>query len=208
MRQDELEGALAVLRGGGVVAAATETWFGLLADARAGRALDRVLSLKGRGTDRGITVLLPDRAAWDTLVADVPPLAALLARRFWPGPLTIALPARAGLDPRLVLDGTIGARWGAPSDACRIAEGFGAALTATSANRTGAPPLATGEEVATAFAEPLARGELLVVSGHAPGGHASTVIVVHGERARLVRHGAIDRAEIAAVVPKGALEEP
>jgi L-threonylcarbamoyladenylate synthase len=202
---DELDAALAALRAGGVVAAATETWFGLLAEARDGAAIDRVFSLKGRAAEKGVAVLLPDRNAWTTLVERVPTLAWGLADRFWPGPLTIALPARRSLDNRLLVDGTIGARWGSPSDASRIAQAFGAPLTATSANATGTPPLATSDEVAVAFGAARDRGDLLIVSGRAPGGEPSTVIAVHGERAVVVREGAVPSSAIVAALPAGAL---
>jgi L-threonylcarbamoyladenylate synthase len=155
--------------------------------------------LKERGAEKGI-LLLPGAESWGALVAHIPAAARTLAERFWPGPLTIALPARPGLDPRLVVDGAVGARWGAPSDAARLALAFGAPLTATSANHTGRPPLATSDEVAAEFAEATRRGELLVVRGTAPGGAPSTVIAIKGERAHLLRPGAIDRAEIVRVL--------
>jgi L-threonylcarbamoyladenylate synthase len=197
---DELDAAVARLRAGGVVAAATETWFGLLADARDGAAIERVFRIKGRGAEKGVAVLLPHRQAWDALVEDVPEAARRLADRFWPGPLTIALPARPGLDPRLLVDGAIGARWGAASDATEIASAFGAPLTATSANPSGAPPLATSDDVTTAFAAAQAKGELLVVRGRAPGGAPSTVIVVREGHAVVVREGATPRSAIEAAL--------
>jgi L-threonylcarbamoyladenylate synthase len=206
MTRDELAAAVAALAAGKVVAAATETWFGLLADARQADAIDRVLSLKGRAAEKGIAVLLPNPEAWASLVDEISELGSLLAERFWPGPLTIALPARAGLDSRLVVDGTVGARWGRPSDARRIAEVFGAPVTATSANMSGRPSLATSEEVATMFSAPIAASKLMVVSGDAPGGPPSTLVVVRGGRVRLLRPGAVSRDELARVLPREVLE--
>jgi L-threonylcarbamoyladenylate synthase len=194
---DELDAALTALRAGGVVAAATETWFGFLADARHGAALARILALKGRDANKGIALILPERRAWSALVDGIPPIAEILADRFWPGPLTIALPARATIDARLLVDGSVGARWGAASDASRIAAAFGGALTATSANPSGTPPLATSDDVAAAFS---ASPDLLVVSGHAPGGPPSTVVSVRDARVRLVREGAVTRAAIATAL--------
>src|SRR5712691_7684765 len=107
MTDDELERALSVLSLGGVVAAATETFYGLLADPRLEGALDRLFALKGRAATHGVALLLPDRAAWSPLVSSVPELAARLADRFWPGPLTIALPARRELDRRVTVDDTV-----------------------------------------------------------------------------------------------------
>ena len=207
MINDELDAALASLRAGRVVAVATETWFGLLADARRPTAIDRVMALKERKAEKGVALLLPNAEAWGAMVVEIPAPARTLAERFWPGPLTIALPARPGLDPRLVVDGTVGARWGAASDAARLVAAFGAPLTATSANHTGRPPIATSDEVAAEFTDATARGELLVVSGRAPGGSPSTVIGMTSAGVRILRPGAIDRAAIAdALGPRIAVE--
>jgi L-threonylcarbamoyladenylate synthase len=205
MTDEELERALRVLAGGGVVAVATETFFGLLADVRRAAAIDRVFSLKGRSATKGVALLLPNREAWPALVTDVPPLAARLADAFWPGPLTIALPARPGTDERLQSEGTIAVRWPGPSDASRLAAALGAPLTATSANLAGEPPAASAAEVEGAFAGAIARAELLVISGHAPGGVPSTLVRVEGGAVRILRQGQIRQSDLAGVVPRAAL---
>jgi len=214
MTDEELAEALRILGRGGVIAAATETFFGLLADARAPRALDALFALKGRSQDKGVALLLPERAAWRALVADLPVLAERLADHFWPGPLTIALSASAELDRRLTVDGTVGVRLGARSDAAGIAAAFGAPLTATSANRAGAPPCLTSEEVASAFADAVAAGgpeaapsntRLWVVPGRAPGGEPSTLVAVSGDRVRVIRSGRIQESALRAALPASVL---
>jgi len=205
MTEQELERALRVLSDGGVVAAATETFFGLLADTRRSTAIDRVFSLKGRDAGKGVALLLPHREAWASLVTEVPPLAALLADAFWPGPLTMVLPARPGLDARLRLDGTIAVRWPGPSDASRVTAAFGAPLTATSANLAGKPPAEQATDVELAFADALERGEMLVVSGRAPGGAPSTLVSIDNGRLQVLRQGQIHESDIAGVVPRAAL---
>jgi L-threonylcarbamoyladenylate synthase len=205
MTDDELALALSTLSRGGVVAAATETFFGLLADAREPRALDALFELKGRSREKGVALLIPDRAAWRALVTEVPPLAELLADHFWPGPLTVALPASAELDRRLTVDGTVAVRWAAASDAAAIAAAFGASLTATSANVAGAPPCVTSEGVRSAFAEPVARGELWVVSGSAPGGEPSTLVAVDADRVRVLRPGRIRESDLVRALPASVL---
>jgi L-threonylcarbamoyladenylate synthase len=204
-RADEIDRALRVLSDGGVVAAATETFFGLLADARRPTAIDRVLALKGRDANKGVALLLPERKAWAPLVTEIPPLAARLADAFWPGPLTIALPAEPGLDARLQLDGTIAVRWPGPSDAGRLTAAFGAPLTATSANIAGHPAAETEIHVEAAFPEAIARGELCVVSGRAPGGAPSTLVLLEGGRVKVLRQGQIRESDLAGVVPRVAL---
>jgi L-threonylcarbamoyladenylate synthase len=205
MNDDELTRALEVLGAGGVVAAATETFFGLLADARRTSAIDLVFSLKGREASKGVALLLPSRDAWATLVMSIPPLAARLADRFWPGPLTLALPARPGIDARLTEEGTIAVRWGGPSDASRVVAAFRAPLTATSANLAGKPPAETADEVRAAFADAIIRQDLMVLSGRAPGGAPSTLVRVDEGRVWVLRRGQIGQSELAGVVPDAAL---
>lgn len=200
---EDIDAAVAALREGRVVAAATETFFGLLADATRAEAIDRVFALKGRDAAKGSALLAPGLDEWRALVASVPPTAERLANAFWPGPLTIALPARAGLDPRLVIDGTVGVRVPGPSVAARIVEAFGGAVTATSANRSGAPPAAKDDDVRATFADAVARGELEVVTGVAPGGAPSTIVAVSGAAIRIVREGAVARDEIERVAGAG-----
>lgn len=195
----DLDAAVAALREGRVVAAATETFFGLLADATRVDAIDRVFSLKGRDAGKGSALLAPSVEVWRGLVAEIPIAAERLARAFWPGPLTIALPARPGLDPRLVVDGAVGVRVPGPSVAARIVQAFGGAVTATSANRSGSPPAMRDEDVRGALPDAIARGELELVSGTAPGGLASTIVVVTKGDVRIVREGAVPAADVLRV---------
>lgn len=195
--------ALAVLERGGVVAAASESFFGLFADVNQPRALDRLISLKPRGADKGMPVVLPAAEIWPSLVVEVTPAARLLASRFWPGPLSIALLARAGVDPRLPLDGRLAVRIPGPSAAADLVVAFGRPLTATSANPTSLPPVTASEAVWRAFP---AVDWLYVIEGKSVGGAPSTVIVENRGRFRIARHGAV-RAEPLREVIGSALDE-
>jgi L-threonylcarbamoyladenylate synthase len=195
----DFDRALAVLAEGGVVAAATETLFGLLADTTSRAALDRLFELKPR-SDKGTPVILPDRAAWAGLVRGVPEAAARLADAFWPGPLTLVLDAHPDVDPRLLLNGALGVRWPSPSPAATLAARLGRPLSATSANLTGQPPTALAGEVRRAFAEAVAGGSLFVLDDPAPGGPPSTVVVVRSNEIEVVREGAISTAELRRIV--------
>lgn len=194
-----LDAALGVLRRDGVVAAATESLFGLLADATSPAAVARVAALKPR-SDKAFPLILPNRECWTSVAAEIPALALALADAFWPGPLTLAVPARASLDAHLVEGGTVAVRLPAASPAARLSAAFGRPLTATSANPSGSPPTADAREVRRSFAAELAAGKLFVVDEPAPGGPPSTVVVVRGEAFELVREGAIDAERIARVV--------
>jgi L-threonylcarbamoyladenylate synthase len=191
--------ALAVLDDGGVVAAATETFFGLLADVSRIDAVDRLFELKPRGADKGVPILLPGRTAWRGLVEELPPLAERLAESFWPGPLSIALAAASDADRRLTLDGTVAVRLPGASPAQELARLAGQPLTATSANLPGAPPPTRAREVRDAFGAAITDGRLYVLEGSCPGGRASTVVVVRDSHVRLARAGAIAVHDIERV---------
>lgn len=195
----DLQAAMAHLAKGGVIAAPTETFYGLLADATNPRAVDAVLALKPRDAGKGIGLILPNRDSWHTIVEEVPPLAAKLADAFWPGPLTIALRGSANTDTRLTLGGSIGVRLAPPSPAATLAAAFGFPLTATSANPPGEPPAALASDVEGAFAAQIAQGSLLVLPGRSPGGLASTVVTVSAAGAKIARPGAVPAEALAAV---------
>jgi L-threonylcarbamoyladenylate synthase len=183
----ELAPLLASLRAGGVIACATETLFGLLADALAEPAVERVCALKGRDPSQPIAVLLPDVAALSLVTEAVPERILRLAERYWPGPLTLLVRARAELPRALVKDGKIGVRVPGPSPALSLVQAFGGPLTATSANLTGQPAACTAQEAQAAFPSGLSA----VVPYPAPGGQASSVIDVTGALPVIVRAGPI-----------------
>lgn len=176
------------LREGGVVACATETFFGLLADALDSGAVDRVCALKGREKGVPVAVLLPNIAALSSISDEVSPQAWQLAQKHWPGPLTLLVRARAGLSSALVKDGTIGVRVPGPSPALQLVQAFGSPLTATSANQSGKPATRTAQEVSAAFPGGLAA----IIGAAAPGGLASTIVDTTGPELVIVRKGPIE----------------
>jgi tRNA threonylcarbamoyl adenosine modification protein (Sua5/YciO/YrdC/YwlC family) len=183
----ELARLVGLLRAGGVVACPTETFVGLLADARNPAAVAEVVRLKGRAADQAIGLLLPDVAALDAVVVDVPTRARELATQHWPGPLSLVLRARPELPDALKRDGTVSVRVPGPSLALELVRAFGAPLTATSANRSGEPAARTGAEVRAVFGDALAA----IVEGESPGGLASTIIDATGLELRVLRAGPI-----------------
>ena len=200
MTPGELAQSLAALERGSVVAAATETYCGLLADARRADAIDRIFGLKERDRGKALALLLPDRASWSSLVCEIPTMAEALADRFWPGPLTIALAARKGIDARLVVGGAVAARLPGPSDASEIARAFGAPLTATSANVAGGAPCVCVADLERCFRSAIEQGGLVVVSGEAKGEEPSTIVAIEDGRLRIVRRGRISETELRETV--------
>jgi len=196
-----LQRALEHLRAGGVVAIATETFYSLCADARRGSAVEAAFALKGREAPSAAAVLLPDEEAWSALVREVPPLARKLARRFWPGPLTIALPGADDVHALLRYRGYVAARVPGPSPALDLVRAFGGPLTATSANPSGAPSSRSGDDVRGYFE---GRSGLLVLDGEAVGGMPSTVVEVGGDALRIVRPGAVPASVLDTVASAAA----
>ncbi|TKB82033.1 MAG: threonylcarbamoyl-AMP synthase [Nitrospira sp.] len=177
----------AVVRRGGVIAMPTESFYAFGADPWNGTAVERVCALKGRPTGKPILVLLADGHQVAGFARHVPPAARALMDHFWPGPLTIVLPAVSGL-PALLTAGTdtIGLRWSACRDLRSILDATGP-LTGTSANRSGDAPACAPEEVTRAYGAHL---DLLLDAGPTAGGPPSTLVDLTG-RPRLLREGAV-----------------
>lgn len=182
-----LVAALEVLEAGGAVAVPTESYFALAVDATSKVALDQLFALKNRDLSKGVGLMAP-LAGWSACVSQVPAPAARLAAAFWPGPLSLVLPAAPGLDSRLVVDGYVSLRVAGPSLAAELVEAFGRPLTATSANLTGRPPCCTPAEVRAQLPDTEA---LHVVAGDCPGGAVSTLVRFANDEWQVLRAGAI-----------------
>ena len=188
-----LRAAAQVLRGGALVAFPTDTLFALGADALSPRAVARVARAKGRGGDQPIPVLVSGvRMAHQ--VVRFSGAAGHLARAFWPGGLTLVLPARAGL-PRPLTGGTgtIGVRVPDHPLALGLVRALGRPITGTSANPTGARDPRSPRGVARALGTRVA---LILDGGPTPRGRASTVVSLRGNTVGILRVGAVSPAHI------------
>lgn len=182
----ELRSQLDVLRHGGIVACPTETQIGLLADALDPRALARLIEVKERPPGDPIGLLVPSLEAAFRLVREVPASLIELAERHWPGPLTLVLWATPGLPEPIVKDRRVALRVPGPSPALELVRAFGSPLTATSANKSGAPPCTNEAELRAVFGDALDA----IVPGSAAG-TASTIVDLTGDSPRVLREGAI-----------------
>lgn len=195
-RSRRIAEAAAALRAGAVIAYPTETFYGLGALAADGAAVERLAQAKGRPDGKPLPLLAADLAQVEA-VAVLSPLARRLAGACWPGPLTLVLPARPGLHPLLTGGGaTVGVRVTGSEVAAALAQAAGGALVSTSANLAGAPPAASPADLDPAL---VARLDLVLDCGPAPGGLPSTVVLVEGRRLRLVRPGAVSAARLEMV---------
>ncbi len=82
------------MRNGEAIVFPTETFYGVGVDATNPRALERLFELKGRDPDKPVALIAADLEMIARVVSVIPPVAIRLARAFWPGPLTIVMPAR------------------------------------------------------------------------------------------------------------------
>jgi L-threonylcarbamoyladenylate synthase len=180
--------AVALLRDGGVLAYATDTLYGLAVDPRREDAVDRLFALKGRDERAPIPLIAADLAQAQS-IGEFGERERRLAEDFWPGPLTIAVPARPGLAARVLAGGpTIAVRVPAHKVACSLARVLGSPITATSANLSGQPAPSTPSQLDPAL---LARIDAVLDSGPAPGGAPSTIVAAARDGFRLLRAGAI-----------------
>lgn len=181
------------------MACPTETFVGLLADAFDSAAVEAVAALKGRPEGAAIALLLPSIEALPRVAEPLSPFARALAEQHWPGPLTLVVRARAALPARILREGTVGVRVPGPSPALDLVRAYGGPLTATSANLTGEPPVRATNELPDA----IRRGLAAEVEGVSPGGRPSTILDVSRYPPRMIREGALGRAELGVAESDG-----
>lgn len=192
--EETREQAAHVIAAGGVIAFRTDTFYGLGADPFNRDALSRVNLLKGRDGGKPILVVISDAIEVERFIETKSQLFASVSARHWPGALTIVIKAKPQVPFELTAgSGTIGLRL--PDD--EIVRSFiracGGALTATSANLAGEPPARNAQDVSSSFPTGL---DLIVDGGESRGDKPSTVLDISGERARLLREGAVSRGEL------------
>ena len=184
-----IEAAVEILRGGGVVAFATDTLYGLAADPRRDEAVRRVFEAKGRDEKVPIPLVAADLAQARQL-GEFGELDLKLAREFWPGPLTIVVAATTSVSSAVLAGGTtVGIRVPAHEVARTLCRCFGSCVTASSANPSGRPAPATASNLDLDL---VSRIDAVLDSGPAPGGAPSTIVTTRSGEVELLREGAID----------------
>lgn len=190
--------AVEALRRGEIVAYPTETFYGLAVDAASVPAIERLLALKGRDAAKGLSVLVVGEAMLDSVVAEISPMARAVMSVFWPGAVTLALPARPTVAAPLVQEGCVAVRESPHPVARALVAAFGGPITATSANPAGAPPATRPQDVAAYFGAAC----LLLDGGSTPGGAPSTLARVRGNTVEVLRQGAIDLGSLTRSPPR------
>ncbi|WP_394647028.1 L-threonylcarbamoyladenylate synthase [uncultured Sphingomonas sp.] len=194
-----VEEAAGIIRAGGIVAVPTETVYGLAADARDSAAVARIYAAKGRPSFNPLIVHVPDRAAAEQ-IAVFDDDARALAARFWPGPLTLVLPLRAGAGiATLVTAGldTVAIRVPAHRAMRALLDASGAPLAAPSANASNAISPTRAEHVASSLG---AAVPLILDDGATEAGVESTIVAGR----TILRPGPVTAEMLAEVLPVAA----
>lgn len=182
-----LSDAVILIQESQVIAAPTDTVYGLVCRYDSSRAIEELYRVKDRPPEKALPVLLGDESQLEkVIVGSASALAQQLIARFWPGPLTLILPALAHLPPVLTAGGsTVGVRIPDQPFLCELARQAGP-LASSSANRSGGPECSTAAQV---LAQLDGRIPLLVDGGATSLGQASTVLDLSGETPRILREG-------------------
>jgi L-threonylcarbamoyladenylate synthase len=189
MTEATLRPAVEWIRAGGIVAGPTDTFYGLAVDPRSASAVAAVFDLKGRGARAALPLVAASIGQVVAFAGPLTPLTRRLAERWWPGPLSLLCDAPATVDAHVHAgEGAVAIRVPAHPIAAALAAAFGAPLTATSANRSGAPPAADVDALGAIADDPRV---FVIDAGPAPGGAASTIVDARGDAPRLVRAGAV-----------------
>ncbi len=187
---DDVEAAAKIVKKGGIVALPTDTVYGLACDPSNRDATDLLFEVKGREA-KPVPILCSDAGAAGRLVS-FGIVASALARRYWPGALTIVAPMKKDalmiIAPMIHQDtGWLGVRVPDNRFAASLAKAVGGYVTGTSANLSGHPSCRTPAEVAEAVGGSIDA----IVDGGYLGGLESTVVRVVGETVEVLRRGSI-----------------
>lgn len=190
----DIDHAVAVLRAGGLVAFPTETVYGLGADAGNPAAVAKIFAAKGRPSTHPVIVHLADAVQLANWACDVPEAAHGLARKFWPGPLTVILRRARGVSDTVTGgQDTVALRVPSHPVAQQLLRRFGSGIAAPSANRHGRVSATTAAHVRDEFG---AAVDCVLDGGEADVGIESAIVDLSGTAASLLRPGSITAAQI------------
>ena len=195
--EEAIDRAETALLRGKVIAIPTEARYALVADPFNLKAVSRVFAAKGREQARSLPLLVGDMMMAEELTTEVSARFRLLARNYWPGPLTIIVPGSAKVPLRVTGNtGRLALRQSKSKVAQALIERTGQPLIATSANISGQPTCASGIDV---FGTMDGRVDLVLDGGTCPG-LGSTTIDITEPYWKVIREGAIPEKELAELL--------
>lgn len=192
---EKIDEAARVLKEGGLVAFPTETVYGLGGNALYKEASKHIYAAKGRPSDNPLIVHIADLSSLEQVAARIPESAWLLAKTYWPGPLTMIFP-KADCIPRETTGGldTVAVRFPSHPVAMELIRRSGVPVAAPSANLSGRPSTTTARHCVEDLT---GRVDLILDGGSCEIGLESTILDMSGEQPRLLRPGAITREMIS-----------
>jgi L-threonylcarbamoyladenylate synthase len=192
-----LEDGIAALKAGELVVYPTETFYAIGADAFSPIALRRLFQVKRREPGRPVGLIAADTAMAFSVAREIPTDARRLADEFWPGPLTLVLPARDDLAEELAGAEGVGVRVSPNPVARALSTGIGRPITATSANLSGRAPASTLEDARAGLGEKV---KVYFEGGKLTASAPSSVVTINASGWKMVRVGAISEDQLAAAL--------
>ena len=198
MSNDSIHQAIDYLSQGLIIAYPTDTLYGLGVDALNTEAIESLYQLKRRSSHRPMSIMVP-RNSWYNWVHDVPAYAEQLAKKYFPGPITMIMRAGSNLPDILTktTNGTIGIRVPNHPLCLRLLDTFKQPIITTSANLSNKPSAKTPEEIRDYFGDDIA---MILEGDEEPSGVASTVIDVSDDEPVVIREGAISSFAITRAI--------
>lgn len=197
---DAVECAVSAIRRGRVVAVPTDALYTLVADPFNLRAVRQVYVAKGREIQRALPMLVRDALMVEELAREISPRFKFLSRKFWPGPLTIIMPASAKVPLRVTGNtGRLAVRQARSAVTDALIARINQPLISTSANISGRPTCKSGIEV---FGVMDGRVDLVLDGGVCEGMGASTVDITEPEW-RMIKEGAVTYREVEECLESG-----
>jgi len=192
---EQIERAIEALRAGELVVFPTETLYGIGCDALNPAAVAKLCAVKQRPAGKPLAVILGDIAMAEQLTPALNGPAKRFAEAFWPGPLTLVLPAHPQLPDAIVEDQMIGLRVTSHPVAARLSRALGHPICAPSANPTGLPPTPSTQGARAYFGKDVA----VYLEDGPRDGQASTVLKP-GPPLEILRHGPISEQDLRQLI--------
>jgi release factor glutamine methyltransferase len=188
--------AATVLRDGGIVVFPTETVYGIGASSASCFGPQEIIDIKARPRHKPLPWLVEDDDALDVYGVDVPAYAHLVAKKFWPGAVTIVVKAASMVAPEFRDErGTVALRCPDHEVVMELIQASGGPIITTSANTSGKPPAGSFDELEDRI---IAHADLTLDGGETKHGVASTVVDCTGPEPMVTREGAVGAEEITA----------
>ena len=183
--------AVSILKSGGVIVYPTDTAYALGCDATNEGAVKKIFEIKGREPSKTLPLIagsIKMVAEW----CEMPEKAEELARKHWPGPLTLVLPVKKQMLKQVQHDGFIAVRVPNSKTACDLSKKLGVPLVSTSANKAGEPSCYTVNAVKQSLGDAFNAIDCVIDEGPLPEKKVSTIVKVWDNEVTIIREGAVD----------------